>query len=85
MDGGELMNVPGGKLADQVMAFVATCEGQPSAIKAFRDRNRTVLKQFWANHKSDALALRDQLDAAEKKAMEADVVGGQDAIAGEAA
>jgi phage recombination protein Bet len=85
MDGGELMNVPGGKLADQVMAFVATCEGQPSAIKAFRDRNRTVLQQFWANHKSDALALRNHLDAAEKKAMEADVVGGQDAIAGEAA
>lgn len=83
MDGGELMNVPGGNLADQVMAFVATCEGQPSAIKAFRDRNRVALQQFWANHKSDALALRNHLDAAEKKAMEADVVGGQEAIAQE--
>lgn len=80
MDGGELMSVPGGKLADQVMAFIATCEGQPSAIRAFRDRNRVALQQFWANHKSDALALRNNLDEAEKKAMEADVIAAQDSI-----
>ena len=66
----ELQNVTGGKLADQVMAFAKTCEGQPSAIRAFRDRNRVSFQQFWANHRSDALDLRDELDAAEKKAME---------------
>jgi phage recombination protein Bet len=85
MDGGELQNVTGGRLADQVMAFVATCEGQPSAIKAFRDRNRVALQQFWANHKSDALALRNKLDEAEKKAMATDQVDLEDAIASQPA
>lgn len=65
MDGGELMNVPGGKLADQVMAFIASCQDEPSTVKAFKERNRHALASFWAAHKADALSLKKEFEKAE--------------------
>lgn len=71
MDGSDLASVHGGKLHDQVMAFIDSHKDEPLAVKAFRDRNRHTLASFWAAHKSDALNLKsafERLEASETAA-----------------
>lgn len=67
MDGSDLASVHGGKLHDQVMAFIDSHRDEPLAVKAFRDRNRHALASFWAAHKSDALNLKSAFERLEAR------------------
>jgi phage recombination protein Bet len=73
MDGKELCAVPGGALHDQVMAFLTTCEGEPSTVRAFRERNAVSLRQHWAIHKSDALNLKKEFERVEAQPITEDI------------
>lgn len=64
MDGKALDSVPAGQFFDRVMAWLATCEGQPSTIKVFLDRNRVAMRQYWGIYAGDALELKKRLEAA---------------------
>jgi phage recombination protein Bet len=64
LDSSPLEAVPGGQFADRVIAFLKSCDGEPSTVDVFQQRNAAVLKQFWAARKSDALALKKEFEDA---------------------
>lgn len=64
LDGKALEAVPGGQYHDRVMAFITSCEGEPSTIAAWKERNLHTFNQFWAAHKADALALKKEIERA---------------------
>ncbi len=65
-DGEALQLVPTGKFHDAVMAFIAAHmkpgEEQPSHVATWQKRNSVALKQFWADDKAAALALKKELE-----------------------
>ena len=67
LDGSPVEKVAVGKVFDRVAAFVKTVEDRPDAdtslIADWRQQNRAALGEYWAHSKSDALAMRDELDA----------------------
>lgn len=52
-----LEQVPAGAFADRVAEFVSKCQSLPDLI-GWKETNTTTLNRFWAEHKSDALALK---------------------------
>jgi len=64
LDDKPLEPVPVGQFADRAMAFVNATREEPSQILMWVTRNRHGLKEFWAHNKSDALALRKEVEAA---------------------
>lgn len=64
LDEKPLEPVPVGQFADRAMAFVNATREEPSQILMWVTRNRHGLKEFWAHNKSDALALRKEVEAA---------------------
>ena len=68
MDGKHLDTVPAGQFYDRAIQFLATCEEQPSAVRAWKDRNRASLQQFWSIAASDALELKKEIEKAEAPA-----------------
>jgi phage recombination protein Bet len=70
---GPLEAVPGGQYVDRVLAMIRECEGQPSTIAAWRERNRVSFNQFWAAHKGDAHKLKKELEKAEAQIVEDDL------------
>jgi phage recombination protein Bet len=65
LDGEALQSVPGGKLHDQAMAFLAKCveNEELTTIRVWQERNRHSLSNFWAIHKADALNLKKQIES----------------------
>lgn len=53
--------VPVGEFADRVLKFLKGCES-PVQVETWRDANQIGLNQFWALHKSDALALKQAIE-----------------------
>lgn len=70
MDGNQLDTVPAGQFFDRAIQYLETCEGQPSAVRAWKERNRASLQQFWALCASDALELKKQIEKAEAQPTE---------------
>jgi hypothetical protein len=64
LDDKPLEPVPVGQFAARAMAFVNATRKEPSQILMWVTRNRHGLKEFWAHNKSDALALRKEVEAA---------------------
>lgn len=69
MDGNELQRVPAGKFFDAAMSFLRTCAGQPGTVRAWKERNRHALQEFWAVEKAAALALKKEMEKAEVAPM----------------
>lgn len=65
MDGNELQRVPVGQFYDRAMAYLKTCSGKPEDAKAFADRNRYILQEFWALDKAAALSLKKEIERIE--------------------
>jgi len=57
---GTLERVAFGKFADRVLEHTEKMEGR--AVKTWMDQNRVALQEFWAHNKSDALALKSELE-----------------------
>lgn len=55
--GGNIDMVPAGQFADRCAAFVGKCPSIPDLI-GWKETNAATLNRFWAEHKSDALALK---------------------------
>ena len=66
-DNDGLRNVPIGKFADEVIAYLER-NPQLEAIEYFEDRNRAPMQEFWARAKSDALELKRKIEAAKAAA-----------------
>ncbi len=58
LDGKELSRVPIGKFMDRSLSFLKQNEDAPLTIRAWTERNRHALQEFWALQKSDALELK---------------------------
>jgi phage recombination protein Bet len=67
MDGNELQRVPVGQFHDAAMAFLRTCEGQPATARAWADRNRHALKEFWTTDKAAALSIKQEMERIESQ------------------
>lgn len=65
MDGKQLEAVSAGQFFDRAVQFIETCDGQPSAVRAWKERNRASLQQFWSIAGSDALELKKHIEKAE--------------------
>ncbi len=67
MDGKPLQGVPVGKLGDLALSFIQQHmkDEQPSAILAWRDKNRHGLQEYWARDKDGALALKKEFERVE--------------------
>lgn len=63
MDGNELQRVPYGKFYDAALAFLRTCEGQPGAAAAWRERNKFVINDFWTHDKAACHDLKQKIEA----------------------
>lgn len=70
MSGGPLEKVPFGQFFDRSMQFLQQMQGSPAAIRAWEDRNRISLKEFWGYSKGDADELRRQIDKAKAVTVE---------------
>lgn len=64
MDGEALDRVPLGKMHDACAAFIEANKDTPMTLRAFEDRNRLALKDFWARRKTDALNVKKLLNKA---------------------
>jgi phage recombination protein Bet len=73
MDGKQLAAVPADKFLGQAMDFIKGCEGQPSTVAIWNDRNRVSLNQYWGIKAGEALEL--------KKAIEDAIAHGPEAAA----
>lgn len=62
LDGSALALVPEGQFADKVVGWARIKDRSSLEIRTFRDRNKHALRQFWAAHEGDALALKTELD-----------------------
>lgn len=62
LDGQPLQPVPIGKLGDQALAFIRANAEEPSAILAWKDRNRFGLREYWAHDKDGALTVNAALE-----------------------
>lgn len=63
-DGQALDHVPVGQFFDRAEAFLRECADEPMTVRAWADRNRVALKEFWAQAPGDALELRKRIEAA---------------------
>lgn len=70
-DGEPIQRVPAGKFGDQALAFVRKNKDEVSHIAMWKNRNREVLKEYWALDKDGALALKAELEKAEAQVVEA--------------
>lgn len=73
MAGGPLEKVPSGQFYDRSLAWLRQVQGSPLTIKAWEDRNRYVLREFWAHSKGDADALKREVEKAKILTVEPDV------------
>lgn len=66
MDGpaSPLQPVPIGQFADKVCAFIAAHREEPSQIRAFSEKNRFGMREFWALQPGDALDLKKKIEDA---------------------
>ena len=67
LDGSALALVPAGQFVDKVIGWAKTKDRSSLEIRTFRDRNKHALRQFWAMHEGDALALKTELDGLTEK------------------
>lgn len=65
-DGWALENVPLGQFADRAAEYIR--ETAPGTLAKWRDANRVGLQQFWAKSPSDALAIKQLIEAKLDKA-----------------
>lgn len=72
MAGGPLEKVPSGQFYDRSLAWLRQVQGSPLTIKAWEDRNRYVLREFWAHSKGDADALKREVEKAKILTVEPD-------------
>jgi phage recombination protein Bet len=70
--GEALEAVPVGEFADRVLAFLKAAES-PTQVRVWRDANSIGLREFWAKHASDALALKRAIEARITELEKADV------------
>ena len=72
----DLEMVPSGQMADRVLSTLRSLE-TTSEIDVWMERNRVGLQQYWAKEKSDALALKKEIEAikATKPKFKTDVQG----------
>jgi phage recombination protein Bet len=54
--------VPVGKVTDRVMDFLQKNKASPRIISDFQNRNQFALREFWAHHAGDAVAIRKEID-----------------------
>lgn len=70
-DAMKLEKVPMGQVADRCIEFIK--QATPEEAHAFRIRNETSLREFWAHSPADALAVKKALDAKEAQMKIGDV------------
>lgn len=51
-----------GKVADRVMQFLDEEHEAPATVKAWSDRNRHALREFWSHNATDALAIKKRVE-----------------------
>jgi phage recombination protein Bet len=59
---GHLSFIPAGRYADHIIMHARNCT-TVDELEGMKVRNREGLQRFWARHKDDALAVRQELDA----------------------
>jgi phage recombination protein Bet len=59
---GHLSFIPAGRYADHIIMHARNCT-TADELEGMKVRNREGLQRFWARHKDDALAVRQELDA----------------------
>jgi phage recombination protein Bet len=67
IDGKSLASVPADKFFGLAMDFIKGCEGQPSTVRTFRERNQASLRQYWGMKGDEALKLKAAMEEAEKQ------------------
>ncbi len=70
-DGEPIQRVPAGKFGDQALAFVEKNKDEAAHICIWENRNREVLKEYWALDKDGALALKKELEKVKARIVEA--------------
>lgn len=60
LDGKELEPIPSGEFFDRAVSHIRTLDADKT--KAWEERNRHALKEFWALHKSDAFELKKLIE-----------------------
>lgn len=70
-DGEPIQRVHSGKFGDQALAFVAKHKEEVSHVAHWENRNREVLKEYWALDKDGALALKKELEKVKARVAEA--------------
>lgn len=73
MSGGPLEKIPFGQFFDRSMEFLKSAEGSPLTIRAWEDRNRISLREFWGHSKGDADELKRQIDLAKAVLLEPEI------------
>jgi phage recombination protein Bet len=71
--GEPLAPVPVGQFMDKSLAFIGGATGPQ--LNAWAEINRHSLKEFWAQHKGDALELKKAMESRTKQLEAIDVVG----------
>lgn len=54
--------IPVGQVAERVMDYLSTIKRSPKDVISFESRNRHALREFWAHHAGDAVAVRKEID-----------------------
>lgn len=65
-DGWALENVPLGQFADRAFEFIN--ESDPARVDKWQQANAVGLRQFWAKHPNDSLAIKKAIEAKTAKA-----------------
>lgn len=73
MDGKNLASVPANDFFGLAMDFIKGCDGEPSTIRAWQDRNRETLRQFWGIKGDEALQLKKELESAAAQELPAEM------------
>jgi len=63
-DGKELARVTVGKFGDAALQWIAANKEAPLAIKVWEERNRYVLREYWAHDAAGALEVKKAVEAA---------------------
>ena len=63
LDGKEIARVPVGQFMDKCLQFIHENEDAPFTIRAWTERNKHALREFWALQKGDALELKKKTEA----------------------
>lgn len=71
LDGNELQRIPAGKFADSCMAFLKENADAPMTVRAWQDRNKHALRDFWALNASDALEIKKEVEKLTAEAVHA--------------